>query len=135
MKSVDTNVLARFFVDDPDDEQLLLQRPRAVAVMAQRVYVTITVLLEFEWVLRGFYEFPRGQVVKVLRALLSLETVTLESRVEVQAAVDACADHGIDFADALHAARSARCTALVTFDRRLAKRMSHTALGVPVEMA
>jgi predicted nucleic-acid-binding protein len=31
VKSLDTNVLVRFFIDDDDDEQAALQRPAAVA--------------------------------------------------------------------------------------------------------
>ena len=53
MRALDTNVLARFFVDDADDEQAVLQRPAAMAALAERSFVSMTVLLELEWVLRG----------------------------------------------------------------------------------
>jgi predicted nucleic-acid-binding protein len=36
MKALDTNVLARFFVDDADDAQAARQRPAAIAALAQR---------------------------------------------------------------------------------------------------
>ena len=65
MKAIDTNVLARYFVDDPEDPQAAVQRPAALNMMRQRVFVSDTVLLELEWVLRGFYEFPRGQILRV----------------------------------------------------------------------
>ena len=52
MRALDTNVLARFFVDDPDDRQAARQRPAAIAALSERAYVPITVLLELEWVLR-----------------------------------------------------------------------------------
>ena len=55
MRALDTNVLARFFVDDADDAQATRQRPAAVAALSQRSFVSVTVLLELEWVLRGFY--------------------------------------------------------------------------------
>lgn len=58
MRSLDTNVLARFFVDDADDAQAASQRPAAAAALAERSFVAVTVLLELEWVLRGFYELP-----------------------------------------------------------------------------
>ncbi len=62
MRALDTNVLARFFVDDTDDAQAAEQRPAAVAALSERSFVSVTVLLELEWVLRGFYELPkRGQ--------------------------------------------------------------------------
>ena len=71
MKAVDTNVLCHFFVDDPDDARAVQQRPAAVATMSGRVFVPVTVLLEFEWVLRGFYKLPRSDTVRVLRASAS----------------------------------------------------------------
>jgi len=53
MKALDTKVLARFFVDDPDDAQAAEQRPAAIEALSQRAFVSVTVLLELEWVLRG----------------------------------------------------------------------------------
>jgi predicted nucleic-acid-binding protein len=56
MKAIDTNILARFFIDDADDVQASQQRPIAIRILSQAVYVPITVILEFEWVMRGFYK-------------------------------------------------------------------------------
>ena len=78
-------------------------------------------LLELEWVLRGFYELPTRDVSRVLRALAGIEHITLEDRDAVLVAVDAF-DKGLDFADALHLARSARASGFATFDKKLAKR-------------
>ena len=132
MRALDTNVLARFFVDDPDDAQAARQRPAAVAALSQRSYVSITVILELEWVLRGFYELPAKDVSRVLRALAGIPHVTLEDRDGVLAALDAF-DRGLDFADALHVARASRASGFVTFDRRLVKRAQGLGLPVPVE--
>lgn len=131
MRALDTNVLARFFVDDADDPQAIKQRPAAIAALSERSFVSVTVLLELEWVLRGFYELPTSHVASVLRALASIEHVTLEDRDKVLAAIDAF-DKGIDFADALHLARSSRASGFATYDRRLAKRARRLALSPPV---
>jgi len=133
MRALDTNVLARFFVDDADDAQAAKQRPAAVAALAERCYVSVTVLLELEWVLRGFYELPAKDVSRVLRALASITHVSLEDRDAVLAALDAL-DKGLDFADALHVARSSRASVFATFDRRLAKRANALALVPAVEL-
>lgn len=133
MKSVDTNVLARFFVDDPDDPEALKQRPAAIRAMTGRVFVGVTVLLEFEWVLRGFYELPAHDLMRVLRALAGMANVQLECRDEVLSALEACEKHKLDFADALHLLRSARCTAFVTFDKALARRAARSTLALAVE--
>lgn len=132
MRALDTNVLARFFVDDADDEQAVLQRPAAMAALAERSFVSMTVLLELEWVLRGFYELPARDVSRVLRALASIEHITFEDRPAVLVALDAF-DKGLDFADALHLSRCSRASSLGTFDRRFAKRAAVLASMPPVE--
>ena len=133
MRALDTNVLARFFIDDADDAQATRQRPAAIAALSERSFVPVTVLLELEWVMRGFYELPTKDISRVLRALASIEHVTLEDRDAVLVALDAF-DKGLDFADALHMARSSRATAFATFDRRLAKRAKGLALAPLVEL-
>ncbi len=133
MKALDTNVLARFFIDDPDDTQAARQRPAAVAALSERGYVSVTVLLEFEWVMRGFYGLAPREIAKVLRALCGIEHVTVEDRGTVLGAVDAF-EKGLDFADALHLMRSARATAFATFDQRLARRARTLALTPAVEL-
>lgn len=133
MRAPDTNVLARFFVDDADDAQAAKLRPAAVAALSERSFVSVTVLLELEWVMRGFYELPKRDIVRVLRALASIEHVTFEDRDAVLVAVNAF-DKGLDFADALHLARSSRVSGFATFDQRLAKRAKSLALAPPVEL-
>ncbi len=133
MRSLDTNVLARFFIDDTDDPQAAKQRPAAVAALAERSFVLVTVLLELEWVMRGFYELPATDVSRVFRALSSIEHITLEDRDAVLAALDAF-DKGLDFADALHLARSSRAASFATFDRTLAKRAKAFGLVPPVQL-
>ena len=133
MRALDTNVLARFFVDDADDAQAARQRPAAVAALSERSFVSVTVLLELEWVMRGFYELPARDIGRVLRALAGIEHVTLEDRDAVLVALDAH-EQGLDFADALHLARSSRATGFATFDQRLAKRAKALALAPPVEL-
>jgi len=135
MKAVDTNVLARFFVNDPDDAEATKQRPAAIRAMTDRVFVSLTVTLEFEWVLRGYYELSSAEVISVLRALAGMQHVQLEGRDDVLTALEACETHRLDFADALHVARSGRCTGFLTFDKALIKRAAKASLAVPVEAA
>ena len=133
MRALDTNVLARFFVDDADDPEAARQRPAALSALSERAFVSVTVLLEFEWVLRGFYALTAKECSRVLRALASIPNVTLEDRDAVLIALDGF-DRGLDFADALHVARSTRASTFATFDRRLAKRAQGIALMPAVEL-
>ena len=133
MKALDTNVLARFFIEDPDDAQAHKQRPAAMAAMGQRACISITVVLEFEWLMRGFYKLSVPQTTSVLRALLSIEHITVEARLELEQAVQA-AEAGMDFADALHVLRSGRATGFLTFDQALVKRAAQTGLRPTAEL-
>lgn len=133
MRALDTNVLARFFIDDADDPQAAKQRPAAVAALSERALVSATVLLEFEWVMRGFYALSRRDVARILRALAGIEHIALENRDAVLVALDSFAA-GLDFADALHLARNAHATSFATFDPRLARRAKSMALSPPVEL-
>jgi predicted nucleic-acid-binding protein len=80
VKAIDTNILARFFINDPDDAEAVRQRPSAVAALSERAFVSVTVLLEFEWVMRGFYGFARSDVARAIRALASMEQARLAKR-------------------------------------------------------
>lgn len=133
MKSLDTNVLARFFIDDADDAQAGKQRPAAIVALSGRAYVSVTVLLELEWMMRGFYTLPRRDIARVVRTLAGMEHITIEDRDAVLAALDAF-DAGLDFADALHVTRSSRASAFATFDRRLARRAKGMALSPAIEV-
>lgn len=127
MIAVDTNILARFYVEDPGDLEAVRQRPLARRVIAdsKSLFVPITVVLELEWVVRAFYRFGPHDFAAVVEHLSGLPHVQLESREEVLQAIDLHRD-GLDFADALHLARTAHCVQFVTFDeRRFARRVQH----------
>lgn len=133
MRSLDTNVLARFFIDDADDPQAARQRPAAIEALSAPAFVSVTVLLELEWVMRGFYALPRRDTARVIRALAGIEHIRIEDRDAVLAALEAF-DAGLDFADALHVTRSSRAAAFATFDRRLARRAKGMPLSPGIEL-
>jgi len=124
MIALDTNVLARFYVDDPSDPEAAKQRPIAQRLLtgSAHLFVPLTVILELEWVLRAFYGFEAKDFVRVVRHLLGVPSVSVQEWAVVS---DALALHtdGLDFADAVHLLASAHCTELMTFDdRRFARR-------------
>lgn len=124
MIALDTNILARFYVDDPGDPEAAKQRPVAYEVIAQSssLFVPLTVTLELEWVLRAFYRFDAVRIIQVMEHLLGLANVNVEEAGRVAQALNLLGQ-GMDFADALHLAGAAHCEALYTFDdRRFARR-------------
>lgn len=137
MIAVDTNVLARFYVDDQTDPEAARQRPIALRVLAEAdaIWVPVTVVLELEWVVRAFYGFGAEDFARVVSHLCGLAHVVVEGRADVLAALDAHRA-GLDFADALHLLRSGHCERFVTFDDRgLARRARRLGLSPPVEVA
>ena len=115
--ALDTNVLVRLLVnDDP------AQADQAAALIdaSAACFVPITVVLELEWVLRGAYRLPRETVISSFEGLLAIRHLHLEQEELVRRALE-WHRQGMDFADALHFARSEGCGALISFDRHLAR--------------
>ncbi len=107
---------------------------RKLIESGKKLFVSKSVLLELEWVLRGYYKSPVDEVLAVLRHLQTLPNVELEDRLGVNCAIDALAD-GFDFADALHHASYRQCKQIVTFDdRRFARRAASRAWKPPVTL-
>jgi predicted nucleic-acid-binding protein len=130
MIALDTNVLARFYVDDPADPEAARQRPIARRILSEspQVFVPLTVILELEWVLRAFYGFAAEDFVRVVKHLLGLANVSVEEWSRISDALVWHAE-GLDFADALHLLASSHCTEFMSFDdRRFARRAKR--LGV-----
>ena len=130
MIAVDTNILARFYCDDPSDPEATRQQPLARRVMLESpaVFVPLTVVLEFEWVMRGFYEVDAESFCRAVEHLLGMPHVTVERWEAVKDAIDLRRE-GLDFADALHWACSSGCRQFVSFDDRgLARRSRRLGL-------
>jgi len=113
MRAVDTNVVVRYLTGD-DPQQAA--RARA-AVDAGDVFVSTTVLLESEWVLRSVYGLAGTAAAAALRAFAGLPGISVERPDLISDALDR-AEKGMDFADALHLGGAARCEAMLTFDQR-----------------
>jgi predicted nucleic-acid-binding protein len=133
MIAVDTNILARYYVDDPTDPESARQRPLAARMMRESpaIFVPVSVVLELVWLLRAFYDFGVEECVRVTEHLAGLPNVTVE---DWPAVLEAARLHraGLDFADALHLARSGRCEAFMTFDdRKFARRANKLAHSLP----
>ena len=129
MHGVDTNVIVRYLIGDEPR-----QTEKARAIIGQKpVFVSRTVLLEVEWVLRGVYDMPLERIIPALRAFAGLPGVSVEDAGMVARAMD-WADAGMDFADALHLAAATECESFLTFDKQFArsgKRLSDIPITPP----
>jgi predicted nucleic-acid-binding protein len=116
MIALDTNILARFLLnDDPS------QTKAAVALLSQKRHYTAppTVVLELVWVL-SVNGCSREEITKGLRLLFGLPNFRPQ---EFEALCYALHwyEQGMDFGDALHLALSAKEEGFVTFDKILGK--------------
>ncbi len=116
MIAVDTNVVVRLLVADDATQAARARR----LFEREQVLIVETVLLETEWVLRGFYRLEHDAIARLLRGLLGLPSVTLEHPRRVAQALTQYAA-GLDFADALHLAQASAVTRFMTFDGKLVK--------------
>jgi len=131
MIGLDTNILARYYVDDADDAEAQKQQLAAKKLFesGQDLKVSKTVMLEFEWVLRGYYRFDVDEIVSVFQNLMSQTHIDIEAREEVEQAIAGLVD-GLDFADALHHANYQDCEAMASFDdRKFARRVKKLGLA------
>lgn len=135
MIALDTNVLARYYVASSDaPSQKQSAAARKLLESGKSLFVSKTVVLELEWVLRGYYKSTPQDVLVVMNHLLAMPQVTVEDRVAVELAT-AALHEGFDFADALHHASSRHCTSLATFDdKRFARRASAKGWKPPVKL-
>jgi predicted nucleic-acid-binding protein len=133
-RTLDANVLARYYIDDEADAEGQRQRLAAWRLIesGRPLMVSKSVVLELEWVMRGYYSFDHAEVVSVMRHLLEQAHITVEDRDAVLQAL-ANVDAGLDFADALHHASHKSCDSVEPFDdRNFARRARKLGLAPAV---
>jgi predicted nucleic-acid-binding protein len=125
VRSVDTNLLARFLIrDDPGQTEI------ARSVMASDVIVTITVLLETAWLLASRYAQSRAEVADALSQVVAMSNVAVADEPRILWALDRMR-RGADLADMLHLVESRDASRFSTFDRSLKRRAGKDA---PIEV-
>lgn len=130
MIGLDTNVLARYYIDDPDDGSAATQHQAARQLIesGEPLMVCKTVVLELAWVMHGYYRFTHAETVSALRHLLSMGHIVVEDRATVELALNHT-EAGLGLADAIHHASYRACDRLATFDdRKFARRAQRLGL-------
>jgi predicted nucleic-acid-binding protein len=123
MVSIDTNILIRLLTNDDKS-----QAARAKRLFAkEHIYITKTVILEAEWVLRYAYDFSAEAIAKAFLILLGQDKVTIEDSHHIARATTLL-QKGMDFADALHLTCS-QGHLFFTFDKKLVSKATTTGLN------
>ncbi|MDR2243915.1 MAG: type II toxin-antitoxin system VapC family toxin [Burkholderiales bacterium] len=131
MIGLDTNILARYYIDDDADKEAQRQRlaARRLIESGQPLMVSKSVILELEWVMRGYYGFTPVQVASVIQHLLVQAHIRFEDRASVEQALSNC-QAGLDFADALHHASYKSCASVASFDdKKFGRRAKQLGLA------
>lgn len=115
MIALDTHILIRLVVDDHQAQSELAER----LVRENRVFISKTVLMESEWVLRHSYRFSRDRIAWFFRQIFEPWNTVIEDPEQVAKAIEWYAA-GSDFADALHLA-ACNPAVLHTLDRSFCK--------------
>ena len=124
MPAVDTNELVRYVVQD-DSEQLKAAKALFARCIddGQSIFVSVTVALELEWVLRSNFGFAKDDVIHVLASLFSAVELNFESERALEVALPLFREGTADFADCVHVALALQAgeQPLWTFDRRASR--------------
>lgn len=128
MIAFDTNLLVRALVADNPEQVAVVRR----LIGGDTVFISRTVLLETEWVLRARHKKNRVELHEFFTALLETDNTLIEASEAVGNALDWYAQ-GAGFADALHLSA---CDAAVmhTFDRDFCKVARETGAAPEVQV-
>lgn len=124
MIGLDTNVLARLFVDDHIDQARVARRYVADNCSARNPgFVDRVVLCELVWVLSGIHGYDRAAIAGVIEQILASRDLQVEDDDSVRSALRSFVNRGADFADALicETNRARGCKKTITFDRKASR--------------
>lgn len=129
MIALDTNVLIRYIVGDHP-----AQSARAATLIEDELtpdrpgLITVVVIVELSWVLRGLYGASAQTVREIVHGLLGSRQILVENAAVVERAIGVAHE---DLAAALihEVGKAAGCENTVTFDRRFARLAGVERLG------
>ncbi len=124
MKSLDTNVIIRFLVNDDVKQgeavkKLFLKTERDNAVF----FISMPVILELLYVLDSVYEFSRKEILDAFNAMILMPILLFENTDTIQKFLFSAEKTKIELEDLLVGivAREAGCKTTITFDKKASK--------------
>ena len=129
MISVDTNIIIRFLTQDDAK-----QYKKAFSIFnTQEIFISDTVILKTEWVLRYAYNFAPEDICNALIKLFGLKNIHLSNPSFIAQAIE-WHKQGMDFSDALHLTQCQQYDKLYTFDKKFSsqsKGLTNCSVEVP----
>lgn len=128
MIAFDTNLLVRAIVADHPEQVAVVQQ----LIAQDTIFISRTVLLEAEWVLRARYHKSRLDLLAFFSALLETDNTVVEDSEAISHALE-WYRLGVDFADSLHLA-VCDTAVLYTFDRDFCKAARDAGMAPEVKV-
>lgn len=125
MRSVDTNVVARFLLGDDPAQSLIAEN-----VLGDGAFISLTVLLEISWLLRSRYKLTPVQISALINVLREHIAIKVEGEEWLDWLLDSFVQ-GRDFADLIHLIASKHLQSFATFDRDIER---YAQAGSPVKI-
>ena len=118
MIGLDTNILIRIAINDVPEQSRIARQ-----LLKDNVgFISKTVLLEAEWVLRSAYKIHRIAISEFFSKLLESENAVIEDHYAIERTLRWYAE-GADFADALHLS-SCNASTFHTFDQSFCRAIT-----------
>lgn len=118
---LDTNMILRYLLNDNEEMALKAEN----VIKKEQVYVTIEIIAEVVYVLKGVYSVEREEIKESLLAFLK-EVVAVEEDV-LKIGIETYAKHTLDFPDCiLYAYHRVKGYEIKTFDKKLLKLLNRT---------
>ena len=130
MIGLDTNVLARYIMQDDPKQALKATKLVESLTHTEPGFVTLVTMVELFWVLSSAFELSRGQIVEAFDGMIRAKQLVVEQRDQVVRALRAYGSSSADFADCLieRTATAAGCDKVMTFDVGASKQAGMTLI-------
>lgn len=122
MKALDTNVLARFLVnDDPRQARRVTDLFTSAEGDGDQFLVPTLVLLELIWVLESVYEFSRNEILEACELLAQMPVLSFENYADLQRLISFGRTTNVHLPDLLIGltGQSCGCEMTLTFEKGL----------------
>jgi predicted nucleic-acid-binding protein len=123
---LDTNVLARFIIDDDPRQGKIAHN---IFAKAQKIIIPTVVFCELFWVMSAVYKQPGSVIASAMRGVLNIANVQAKTD-EIEAGLKMLHDGG-DFADGVIAytggVMAGEPSTFVSFDKQAVRKLSASA--------
>lgn len=123
MPALDTNVLVRYLVADDKKQFEIAKNYIEDATTHEALFISLSVSVELEWVLRSFYELNKAMIIDTFICLLEAREIEFQDESAIEITLSLYTDNNADFADCLHIASTQikNRIPLVTFDKKASR--------------